>query len=59
MHVMTLAERRSYHKYLMWMGPETRALFRCYPVVDPPKKRKQPGDNAGEVASSSGTRAET
>ena len=54
--VMTLAERRSYHKYLMWMDPETRDLYRHYPVVDPPKKRKQPGDNAGEVPSSSSRR---
>ena len=54
---MTLAERRSCHRYLMWMDPETRALYRHYPVVDPPKKRKQPGDDAGEVPSSSSRRA--
>ena len=28
--VMTLAERRGLHKYLMWMDPEVRQLYRHY-----------------------------
>ena len=53
---MTLAERRGLHKFLMWMDPDTRKLYRHYPVVDPPKKRKQPGDDAVELPSSSTSR---